>query len=154
MTCSAKLKALGIQLSEAPKAVANYVPFVISGNHVYISGQLPLKDGIPLHNGKLGQTVTLEEGKEAARQCAINIITQLQTACEGDLGRVEQCVRLGGFVNSTPDFTDHPKVVNGASDLIVDVFGELGRHARAAVGVSSLPLGVCVEIEAVFRITS
>lgn len=147
-----KLAALGISLPTPSQAVANYVPYVVVGNMVIISGQLPLKNGQVAFKGKVGWDLTLEEGQAAARQCALNILTQLKSACEGDLGRVRQCVRLGGFVNCNPDFTDQPKVINGASDLMVEVFGEPGRHARAAVGVNALPLGAAVEIEATFLI--
>lgn len=150
MTYRDKLKELGITLVEPPKAIANYDPYAIVGNRVYISGQLPFEGGELLHKGKLGDTVSLEEGQAAARLCAINILAQLQSACGGDLNKVDRCVRLGGFVNCTPDFTDQPKVINGASDLMVAVFGEAGRHARAAIGANSLPLGVSVEVEATF----
>jgi len=147
-----KLKSLGIILPDAPKAVANYVPYVIVGNMVIISGQLPLQDGRVAFKGKVGQDLTLEEGQAAARQCAINILTHLKAACEGNLGQVQRCVRLGGFVNCSPDYMDQPKVINGASDFMVEVFGDLGRHARAAVGVNALPLGAAVEVEATFLI--
>lgn len=150
MAYQERLQELGITLEEAPKSMANYVPFVQIGNMIYISGQLPFKEGVLLYKGKLGDNVTLEEGQLAARQCAINIITQLKAACQGDLSKVERCVRLGGFVNCTNDFEAHPKVINGASDLMVAVFGEAGKHARAAIGTSSLPLGVSVEVEASF----
>jgi len=128
-------------------------PYVIEGNRVIISGQLPVNDGQVTFKGKIGHEVSLEEGQMAARLCAINILTQLKVACEGDLGRVQRCLRLGGFVNCIPDFADHAKVINGASDLMVEVFGENGRHARAAIGVSSLPLGAAVEVEATFLIS-
>lgn len=147
-----RLVSLGIDLPTPPQAIANYVPYSQIGNMVIISGQLPMKDGQVAFKGKVGQDKTLQEGQAAARQCAINILTQLKVACEGDLGRVEKCVRLGGFVNCTPDFTDQPKVINGASDLMVEVFGETGRHARAAVGVNALPLGALVEVEAIFEV--
>jgi enamine deaminase RidA (YjgF/YER057c/UK114 family) len=146
------LASLNIILPTPPLAVANYVPYVIEGNRVIISGQLPVNDGQVTFKGKIGHEVSLEEGQMAARLCAINILTQLKVACEGDLGRVQRCLRLGGFVNCNPDFVDHAKVINGASDLMVEVFGENGRHARAAIGVSSLPLGAAVEVEATFLI--
>lgn len=152
MTLDQKLASLGIILPAPSPAVANYVPFTIVGNMVIISGQLPLKDGSVLIQGKVGENLSLEEGQAAARQCAINILAQLKVACDGDLSRVTRCLRLGGFVNCTPDYTDQPKVMNGASDLMVEVFGHLGRHARAAVGVNSLPLGAAVEVEATFLI--
>ena len=146
-----RLAELGISLPQLAAPVANYVPAVISGSMLYISGQLPMKDG-QMIKGHLGKDVSIEQGQEAARTCALNIITQASAALNGDLDRVVRCVKLGGFVSSTPDFTDHPKVVNGASDFIVNVFGDAGRHARAAVGVAALPLGAAVEVEAVFEI--
>lgn len=152
MTIEAKLQELNITLPDVPKAVANYVGYKIVGNLVIISGQLPFKDGAILYPGHLGDYVSLDQGIEAARQCAINVLAQLKTAVSGDWSRVQQCVRLGGFVASTPDFTKHPLVINGASDLIADVLGESGRHARAAVGVAALPLGASVEVEAMFEI--
>jgi enamine deaminase RidA (YjgF/YER057c/UK114 family) len=152
MSFDQRLVSLQITLPIPPQAVANYVPYVIAGNLVIISGQLPLKEGAVAFKGKVGQDLSLEEGQAAARLCAINILTQLKDACGGDLTRVKRCVRLGGFVNCGPDFIDHPKVINGASDLMVDIFGDIGRHARAAVGVSALPLGSAVEIEATFLI--
>ncbi|MBW8309524.1 MAG: RidA family protein [Candidatus Paracaedibacteraceae bacterium] len=152
MTIDSRLSALGITVPTVPKAVANYVGYKIVGDLVMISGQLPFKDGQILNPGHVGRTVSLEEGVAAARQCAINVLAQLKTAIEGDWSRFKQCIRLGGFVASTPDFTQHPTVINGASDLIGDIFGEAGHHARAAVGVAALPLGASVEIEAIFQI--
>jgi enamine deaminase RidA (YjgF/YER057c/UK114 family) len=146
-----RLNALGIVLPEAPLPAANYVPFVVSGNLVFISGQISRDDG-GLIIGKLGGGTTIEEGQAAARTCAIAILAQLKAACRGDLDRVARAVKLTGFVNATPDFTDHPAVINGASDLIAEVFGERGAHSRAAVGVASLPLGVAVEVEGIFEI--
>ena len=148
-----KLESLGIILATPPQTIANYIPYVVTGNMVIISGQLPFKDGHVIFQGKIGQDLSLEDGQAAAYQCAINILTQLKSACSGDLARVKQCLRLGGFVNCTSDFVDHPKVINGASDLMVTVFGETGRHARAAVGATSLPLGAAVEVEAMFLIS-
>ncbi|MEO0344001.1 MAG: RidA family protein [Pseudomonadota bacterium] len=146
-----KLKELGIELPNAPAPAANYVPFVRSGNLVYISGQISMgKEG--LIKGKLGDGFSIEQGQTAAKTCAINLIAQLKAACDGDLSKLVRVVRLGGFVNCTADFTDQPKVVNGASDLMVEVFGDAGRHARAAVGSSSLPLGVAVEVDGIFEI--
>lgn len=153
MNYNERLTELGIQLSAPNKAVANYVGYKIVGNWVIISGQLPLKDGKVIYQGKLGNDVSLKDGIAAARLCAVNILSQLRAACEGDLSKVVECIRLGGFVNCTSDFTDHPKVINGASDLMVEVFGDQGKHARAAVGNASLPLGAAVEVEALFRIT-
>ena len=147
-----RLKELSITLPNAAAPAANYVPFVQSGSMLYISGQLPFDDGQLLNNGRLGESVTTEQGYLAARQCAINIIAQIAAA--GALEKVKRVVRLGGFVNSSADFTDQPQVVNGASDLFVAVFGDAGRHARAAVGVPALPKGVSVEVDAVVELTS
>ena len=147
-----RLKELGIELPQAAAPVANYVAAVESGTQLYISGQLPLKDGKPLVTGHLGAGVSVEEGAAAARQCGLNILAQAKAALGGDLERIERCVKLVGFVASTPDFTGQPPVINGASDLMVEVLGERGRHARSAVGVAVLPLDVAVEIEAIFEI--
>jgi len=147
-----RLAELGLVLPTPAAAVANYLPFVISGSLVFVSGQLPLVDGKVTVTGRLGAEVGLEEGQQAARQCAINLLAQARAAAGGDLDRVTRLVRLGGFVASTPDFTDQPKIVNGASDLMVAVLGDAGRHSRAAVGVASLPLNAAVEIEAVFEL--
>lgn len=151
-TAAQRLTELGITLATPPKPVANYVPWVKSGNLVFVSGQLPLADGKVTVTGHLGAGVSVDQGAAAARQAAINIITQVNDACGGDLERVVRVIRLGGFVAATADFTQHPQVVNGASDLMVTVFGERGRHARAAVGVPSLPLGACVEVDAVVEV--
>jgi len=148
----AKLKELGIELPAATAPIANYVPFTRSGNLVVVSGQVSVRNGKPEFVGKLGREISVAEGQQAARLCALNILAHLRTACDGNLDRVKRVLRLGGFVNCTPDFTEMPQVVNGASDLMVAVFGDAGKHARAAVGVSSLPLGVAVEVEAMFEI--
>ncbi len=148
----ARLAELGVVLPQIQPPVANYVPFVTIGGMVHISGQLPMEDGAPIVRGKLGADVALEQGQRAARQCLLNILAHLQTACGGDLDRVLRLVRLGGFVACTPAFTQHPAVINGASDLAVEIFGEAGRHARAAVGVASLPLDAAVEIDAIVHI--
>ena len=148
----AKLKELGIELPAATAPIANYVPFTRSGNLVVVSGQVSVRNGKPEFVGKLGREISVAEGQQAARLCALNILAHLRTACDGNLDRVKRVLRLGGFVNCTPDFTEMPQVVNGASDLIVQVFGDAGKHARAAVGVSSLPLGVAVEVEAMFEL--
>ncbi len=132
--------------------VANYVPFVNLEGLVYISGQLPIGEGNNTIIGKIGHDLSLEEGQQAARLCTLNLLAHLKKACDGNLDRLEKCVRLGGFVNCVDAFTDHPKVMNGASDLIVELFGEKGHHARAVVGVSSLPLGCAIEIEGLFKI--
>ncbi len=148
----ARLAELGIEVPEAAAPVANYVGYVQSGNLVFVSGQVPLVDGAFKFQGKVGAEFSVEQGQEAARICAINIITQLKAACGGDLDRVRRIVKLGGFVNSTPEFTDQPKVINGASDLMVAVFGDAGKHTRAAVSAGALPLGVAVEIDAIAEI--
>jgi enamine deaminase RidA (YjgF/YER057c/UK114 family) len=151
-TIDARLRQLGIELPEPAAPVANYVPFAVSGNLVFIAGQICQWNGERRFVGKLGGVIGIPDGQQAARLCALNIIAHLRVACGGDLDRVRRCVRLGGFVNCTPEFTDMPQVVNGASDLMVEVFGDKGRHARAAVGVSSLPAGVAVEVEGTFEI--
>ncbi len=146
----ARLAALSITLPEAPMPAANYVPFVRTGNHLFVSGQIAAgPDG--LIKGKLGADLTVEEGAAAARCCGLALMAQARAAL-GDLDRVKRVVKLVGFVNSTADFTDQPKVVNGCSDLMVEVFGEAGRHARSAVSAASLPMGVAVEIEAIFEV--
>jgi enamine deaminase RidA (YjgF/YER057c/UK114 family) len=147
----ARLKELGITLPEASVPQANYVPYTVSGNLVFISGQVA-KLGDELFAGKLGADVDIDTGREAARACALNLITHLKSACGGDLDRVTKCLKLGGFVQGTPDFTGAPQVVNGASDMIVDVFGDAGRHARFAVAVACLPLNTAVEVDGVFEI--
>jgi len=148
----ARLAELGIDVPDAAAPVANYVGFVQSGNLVFVSGQVPIKDGKFQYQGKLGDSMSLEDAQAAARLCAINIIAQVKAACGGDLDRVTRIVKLTGFVNSTGDFTDQPKVVNGASDLMVEVFADKGRHSRAAVSAAALPVGVSVEVEAVVEI--
>ena len=146
-----RLKSLGVTLPEASAPAGNYVPYVQAGDIVYISGQISNgPDGLII--GKLGANMDVEAGAAAAKTCALHLIAQLKAACGGDLNRVVQVVKLGGFVNSTDDVTDQPKVINGASDFMVEVFGDLGRHARAAVSAASLPLGVAVEIEGTFQI--
>jgi len=146
-----RLSELGLTLPDAPAPAANYVPFVQSGALVFVSGQISSgADGLIC--GKLGADLDVAQGAEAAKTCALALIAQLRVACGGDLSRLKRVVKLTGFVNSTPDFTDQPKVVNGASDLMVAVFGDAGRHARAAVGAPSLPMGVAVEIEGIFEI--
>ena len=147
MSASDRLKAAGVTLPDARPPVANYVPFVITGNLLFISGQVSITpDG--LIKGRLGEDMTLEQGQQAARACAINLIAQMKVAL-GDLDRVTRVVKLGGFVNAAADFTDLPKVVNGCSDLMVEIFGDKGRHARAAVACPVLPMGAAVEVDAV-----
>jgi enamine deaminase RidA (YjgF/YER057c/UK114 family) len=146
-----RLKELGIELPESSAPAANYVPFVRSGNTLYVSGQISrTADG--LIRGRLGDGVDAAAGAAAARTCALQLIAQVRAACDGDLGRLVRVVKLTGFVNSAPSFTEQPKVVNGASDLFVEIFGDKGRHARSAVGVAALPLGVAVEVEGVFEV--
>jgi enamine deaminase RidA (YjgF/YER057c/UK114 family) len=146
-----RIAELKIELPKPRAPVANYVPAVISGNQIYIAGQVCSSNAGLQYLGHLGQEITLEDGQRAARLCGLNIIAQLQAAL-GDLDRVKRCVKLNVFVSSSPSFTDQPKVANGASDLLVDVFGEAGKHARSAVGVTQLPLGASVEIDAIFDI--
>ena len=150
-TIADRLRALGIELPAPAAAAANYIPVRRSGDLLVVSGQLPMEAGALKYKGKLGGGVTLEDGQAAARLCAINILAQVQAAC-GDLERIVACLRLGGFVACTPHFTDHPKVINGASDLMVAVLGEAGRHARAAVGVPCLPFDAAVEVEGMFEL--
>lgn len=146
-----RLTEVGLTLPAAPAPAANYVPFVISGQQLFISGQISANaDGLIC--GKLGDGLDVEAGAAAARACALSLLAQAHAACDGDFDRIARLVKLVGFVNSTPDFTDQPKVINGASDLMVDVMGEAGRHARSAVSAASLPLGVAVEIEAIFEL--
>jgi enamine deaminase RidA (YjgF/YER057c/UK114 family) len=147
-----RLKSLGITLPDAPAPAANYVPFVQVGSLVHISGQISRDAAGGLIVGKLGTDLDVAAGAEAAKSCAIALLAQLKAACGGDLGRVVKAVKLVGFVNSTADFTDQPKVINGASDFMVAVLGDAGRHARSAVSAASLPFGVAVEIEAIFEI--
>ena len=146
------LAKLGLVFPDPATPVANFLPYQVTGKLVYISGQISMQAGQVNFLGKLGKDLTVEQGQEAARICALNALAMIRHACGGDLDRVVRCVRLGGFVNSTPEFTDQPKVMNGASDLMVAVFGERGRHARAAVGVNALPLGAAVEVDAIFEI--
>lgn len=146
-----RLSEMGLTLPTAAAPAANYVPFVRSGTQLILSGQLPFKDGKLIHLGHLGDELTIDEGYRAARLCGINLIAQMKAAL-GDLDRVVRVLRLGGFVASVPTFADQPKVINGASDLMVEVFGDAGRHARSAVGVPALPLGVAVEIDAIVEV--
>ncbi|MBY0292020.1 MAG: RidA family protein [Alphaproteobacteria bacterium] len=147
-----RLQQLKIVLPSQSAPAANYSPFVKVGSFVFISGQLPSWNGEMKYIGKIDDDLTSNDGQAAAHLCALNILAHLKVACEEDLNRVVQCIRLGGFINSTPTFQDHAKVLNGASDLMVALFGEAGQHARAAVGVSGLPFGVSVEVEALFAV--
>ncbi len=144
-----RLNELGITLPTPAKPIANYVPWVITGKLVFVSGQGAMRDGKLEYLGRVGDTVSDDDAVKSARLCAINLIAQLKDACGGDLGRVRRIVKLVGFVNSTPDYKDHPKIINGASNLMVEVFGDKGRHARSAVGSPSLPMNLSVEVEAV-----
>ena len=146
-----RLAALGLTLPNAPAPVANYVPYLLSGDLLYISGQVSKAPDGTLLCGRLGDGLSVEEGQKAARYCALNILSQAKAAL-GDLGRIEQVLRLTGFVASAPDCGDQPVVVNGASDLMVDVLGDAGRHTRAAVGVAALPGGCAVEVDAILRV--
>jgi enamine deaminase RidA (YjgF/YER057c/UK114 family) len=146
------LRALGIELPDPSSPGANYVPFVRTGDLLFLTGQLSQWNGERRFIGKLGREFGVEEGQQAARLCALNLVAQLRAALDGDLDRVVRCVRIAGFVNSTPDFVAQSQVINGASDLFVEVFGEAGRHTRLAVGVSALPYDVAVEVEAVFEV--
>jgi enamine deaminase RidA (YjgF/YER057c/UK114 family) len=148
----ARLKELGVDLPAVATPAANYVPYVVTGSLVFIAGQICQVDGKPVCVGKVGANVDLASAQAAARVCGVNILAALKAACGGDLDRVVRCVRLGGFVNAAPGFTDVPLVVNGASDLVVQVFGDAGKHARTAVGVAELPRAVAVEVDAVFEI--
>lgn len=147
-----RLAELSIQLPQPPAPVASYVPYVVSGNLVFISGQVTMAEGGLQYVGTVGKELSLEDGKAAARLCAINVLAQLRAAAGGDLDRVKRCVRLGVFVNAASGFAQHPEVANGASDLIMEVFGDAGRHSRAAVGAGSLPRNVAAEVEAVFEL--
>ncbi|GIL01406.1 MAG: hypothetical protein BroJett030_13050 [Alphaproteobacteria bacterium] len=151
-TVAERLKEMGVDLPEPARPVASYVGFVRHGDLVFVSGQLPFVGGMVSRTGLLGREVTIDQGAEAARVCAVNLLAQMRIACDGDLERIARCVRLGAFVASTPDFGDQPKVANGASDLIVAALGEKGAHARAAVGVATLPLNACVEVEGLFAV--
>jgi enamine deaminase RidA (YjgF/YER057c/UK114 family) len=147
-----RLRDLGITLPTPMAPVANYVPFVVTGDLVVISGQIPARDGKVAYTGKLGADVSVEIGTQAAQLCFINVLAQLKLACDGDLDRVRQVVRLGGFISCRPEFTQHAQVMNGASDMAVAVFDDAGRHARSTIGVPSLPLDAAVEVEGMFRI--
>jgi enamine deaminase RidA (YjgF/YER057c/UK114 family) len=148
----ARLEELGIKLPEPVPAWANYISYVITGNLVFVSGQLSQLGG-EKYQGRLGEELSIEDGYRAARICTINLLSHLKVACGGDLDRVARCVEVGGFVNSAPHFYDHPKVLNGASDLLFEVLGDAGRHTRFAVGVAAIPFNFAVEVKAVFEMT-
>lgn len=147
-----RITQLSIQLPGPGAPGGNYVPFVQIGNLVYMAGQVCRSEGKMVYVGKVGRDLSVEEGQKAARLCALNLLAQLKVACDGDLDRVVRCVRMGGFVNCAPDFTEQPKVINGASDLMVEIFADAGKHARTAVGVAALPMDSAVEVEAIFQL--
>lgn len=148
-----RLRDKGILLPEAAAPAANYLPWVVTGKLVFVSGQIPVADGAVRYTGRVGDDVTLEEAREAARLCALNLVAQVRAACGGDLGRVRRVVKLGGFVSSAPGFAEQHLVMNGASDLMVEIFGDAGKHARFAVGAPVLPLNAAVEVDGVFEIS-
>ena len=152
MTFEKKIEELGIVLPEAKAPVGSYVASKIVGKLLYISGQISISENGDLIKGKVGNDLNTDEGYQAAKRCGLSIISQVSKACNGDLSKIKSCVKLTGFVNSTNDFTDQPKVINGASDLITSVFGDAGMHTRAAVSTNSLPLGVSVEVDAIFEL--
>ena len=148
----ARLRELGIELPQAAAPAANYVPFVRTGDLLFVAGQLPIWNGERRFAGKLGREISVEDGQQAARICGLNLLAQVRSAVGGDLDRLLRCVRLGGFVNCTDSFVDQPQVVNGCSNLIVEVLGDQGRHARTAVGVNVLPFNLAVEVDGVFEV--
>jgi len=152
MNFEEKIKELKIELPEAKAPVGSYVATKISGKLLYVSGQISMSSNGELIKGKVGKNLNTEEAYKAAERCGLSIVAQVKKACEDDLSKVKSCIKLTGFVNSTEDFTDQPKVINGASDLIASIFGEAGMHARAAVSTNSLPLGVSVEVDAIFEL--
>ena len=152
MSYEEKIKELKINLPEAKAPVGNYVATKVSGKMLFVSGQISIDETGQLIKGKVGKDLDTEAGYNAAKRCALSIISQIMRACDNDLTKIKSCIKLTGFVNSTDDFNDQPKVINGASDLIVSVFGDSGMHTRAAVSVNSLPLGVAVEVDAVFEL--
>jgi enamine deaminase RidA (YjgF/YER057c/UK114 family) len=151
-TIDARLKELGITLPTAMAPIANYVPYAVAGSLVVVSGQVPARDGTIAVTGLVSEGVSIEQGKEAARLCFLNVLTHLRAACGGDLDRVRRVVRLGGFIAAPSSFTQHAQVMNGASDLAVEVFGDAGRHARTTIGVPSLPANAAVEVEGMFEL--
>ena len=146
------IKNLGLNIPELPKAQANYVPYKIVGKTMYISGQAPVHNGELIYKGKVGSDITVEDGIKAARLCVTNIIAAVKTGLEGDWGKLDSFVKLTGYVNCQDTFTDQPKIINGASDMLVEIFGDQGRHSRVAVGSNSLPLGISVEIDAIVQL--
>ena len=152
MNFEKKIQELKIKLPEAKPPVGSYVATKIVGNLLFISGQISIAENGKLIMGKIGKDLSTEEGYNAAKRCGLSIVAQARAACDGDLSKIKSCIKLTGFVNSTEDFTEQPKVINGASDLIVAIFGDAGMHTRAAVSTNSLPLGVSVEVDAIFEL--
>ena len=152
MNFEEKIKELKIELPEAKAPVGSYVASKVCGNMLFISGQISISTNGELIKGKLGQELKTDEGYEAAKRCGLSIVSQVKKACNGDLSKIKSCIKLTGFVNSTKDFIEQPKVINGASDLIASIFGDAGMHTRAAVSTNSLPLGVSVEVDAIFEL--
>ena len=152
MSYESKIKELSIELPSAANPVGSYVATKISGKFLFISGQISMNEKGELIKGKIGKDLSKEDGYKAAKRCALNIVSQAKKACGGDLSKIKSCVKLTGFVNSTDDFIDQPQVINGASDLIASIFGDAGMHTRAAVSTNSLPLGVAVEVDAIFEL--
>ena len=152
MTIEDNIKKLNLILPKAPDPVGSYVAAKIVGKLLYISGQISINNKGELIKGKIGADLTVEQGYEAAQRCALSIIAQAKKSCNGDLSKIKSCIKLTGFVNSTDNFVEQPKVINGASDLIVSIFGDIGMHVRVAVSVNSLPLGVAVEVDAIFEL--
>jgi len=152
MSIDNRIKELKLELPEARDPVGSYVAAKIIGKMLFISGQISISSSGDLIKGKIGKELKTQDGYEAAKRCGLNIISQVKKACDGDLSKIKSCIKLTGFVNSTEDFTEQPKVINGASDLIVSVFGDAGMHTRAAVSTNSLPLGVSVEVDAIFEL--
>ena len=152
MSFDNKIKELNITLPEAKPPVGSYVATKVSGNLLYVSGQISISENGELIKGKVGKDLSTQDGYNAAKRCGLSILSQVKVACDGDLSKIKSCIKLTGFVNSSDDFTEQPKVINGASDLIASVFGEAGMHTRAAVSTNSLPLGVAVEVDAIFEL--
>ena len=152
MSFDNKIKELNITLPEAKPPVGSYVATKVSGNLLYVSGQISISENGELIKGKVGKDLSTQDGYNAAKRCGLSILSQVKVACDGDLSKIKSCIKLTGFVNSSDDFTEQPKVINGASDLIASVFGEAGMHTRAAVSTNSLPLGVSVEVDAIFEL--
>ena len=152
MTAEENIKKLNIKLPNAPDPVGSYVATKVVGKLLYVSGQVSINEKGEFIKGKVGKELNLEEGYEAAKRCALNIVSQAKKACDNDLSKIKSCAKLTGYVKSTNDFTEQPKIINGASDLISSIFGDIGKHTRAAVSTNSLPLGVAVEVDAIFEL--